>query len=94
MVSFFLTLFAISAWLTGKKERALISVFQPDRWDPSKLALVVTAIAVGGVASNLLAAMIADVGWTETLGRHRMRAGLYTALIVTCAIITTIIVAR
>ena len=87
--------FAISSWLTGKAEMGLLNAaLHPSRWDPSKAALVVLAIAIGGLASNLLATMISDNGWTETYGRHSTRAVAYTTLIVVCALVTTIVAVR
>ena len=69
------TFFAISSWLTGKAEMGLLSAaMHPSRWDPRKTTLVVLAIAVGGLASNLLAAMISEQGWTGTYGRDSTRA--------------------
>jgi len=85
---------ALSGWLTARDGLGIFRVFQPHHWDPGRIALVVAAVAVGGVASNLLASMIAEAGWSEAFGRHRVKAAIYTTLIVACALITTVTAIR
>jgi hypothetical protein len=84
----------LSGWLNGRKERDLLHVFRPDQWQPTEVALIVAAIAIGGVSSNLLAAMISTHGFSETFALYPVKATFYTALIVVCALITTITVTR
>jgi hypothetical protein len=87
-------LLAISGWLTGRKELGLLRALRVQEWNAQNVVLVVTAVAVGGVASNLLATMISDHGWVETFARHSVKAGLYATLILVCALVTTIVVVR
>jgi hypothetical protein len=84
----------LGAWLNGRKERDLFRVFRPNEWQPTEIALVVVAIAIGGLSSNLLATMISTHGLSETYSLYPVKASIYTALIVVCALITTITVTR
>jgi hypothetical protein len=83
-------------WLNGRKEiSALHNFYSFDKgWQPVNVLLGVTAIAVGGLSSNLLAAMISQHGWEGTFARSPTRATVYLVLILTCALTTTVVVAR
>ena len=68
--------------------------FRIRQWQPTEVALVVAAIAIGGISSNLLATMISTHGLSETFSIYPVKASLCTVLIVVCALITTITVTR
>jgi hypothetical protein len=84
----------LNGWLNGRKERDLVRVFKPSQWQPTEVALVVAAIAIGGVSSNLLATMISTHGLSETFSLYPVKATVYSVLIVVCALVTTITVTR
>jgi hypothetical protein len=83
-------------WLNGRKEISLLRHFYSfDKgWQPVNVVLGVTAVAVGGVSSNLLAAMVSQDGWAGAFSRSPLKATIYAGLIVACAVATTVIVAR
>lgn len=69
-------------------------IVRPKPWDPEIVALVVLAVAIGGIASNLLATMIAEEGWVGAFERNPVRATVYAALVVGCALTTTVVVLK
>jgi hypothetical protein len=89
---------ALSDWLTGRRPAGIaqgfVRAFRANQWSPGSVALVVFAVAIGGVSSNLLAAMISELGWTETFARFPLKAGIYAGLVLTSAVVTTIVVVR
>ena len=91
-------LFAVSDRLTGRRPAGIVQgfvrAFHVNQWSVGNVILVAGAVAIGGVASNLLASMISDFGWADTFVRYPLKAGIYLVLVLTSAVLTTIIVVR
>ena len=78
-------------WLTGR--RGFLRWFRRE-WEPQYIALVVVAVVFGGLLSSLLSALIKEEGWGGAFMRHPLRATMYLAVVVACAIVTTVVVVR
>jgi hypothetical protein len=82
-------------WLNGRKELGLFrNFYSAGGWHPFNVFLVVIAIVLGGVASNLLATMISEHGWAGAFARYPTKATVYAGLVVASALTTTIVVTR
>ena len=68
-------------------------VSDPGHWSIGSVILVVAAVVLGGLTSNLLATMIAEDGWVGAFHRNP-RAWIYAVLVVGCAVTTTVVVLR
>lgn len=66
-------------------------IVDPGQWSVGGVVLMVAAVVIGGLTSNLLATMIAEEGWVGAFERNP-KAWLYAVLVVSCAVTTTVVV--
>ena len=78
-------------WLTGR--RGFLRWFR-NEWRPENVVMVVVAIVFGGLLSSLLASLIKEEGWSGAFVRHPWKTTVYLAVVVACALVTTIVVVR